>query len=137
MGESQNQKSDLIEAAGGILWRYTSSGKEIAIIHRTRYGDWTFPKGKREPGESWTDTAKREVYEETSCLTQLGDFIGCQLYTVNGFPKIVLYWQMYLIDDKGFSPSKEVDKLLWLPRHKARVLMTYPAEKEFIDHVRE
>ena len=39
--------SELIIAAGGVVWRETSDSKiELAIIHRPRYDDWSFPKRK-------------------------------------------------------------------------------------------
>ena len=132
MAKTQNNNLEVIEAAGGILWRSTSTGEEVAIIHRLRYGDWTLPKGKREPGETWTETALREVYEETGCLAQLRDFAGGQIYTVDWVPKVVLYWHMHLLQEQDFKPNNEVDRMLWLHPHKARSIMTYPTEKEFI-----
>ena len=132
MGKNSKNKFEVIEAAGGVLWRHLPTGMEVAIIHRSRYDDWTLPKGKCKPGETWTETAVREVFEETSCIARLGDFIGGQVYTVNNMPKVVLYWHMDLIHEQGFTPNEEVDKLLWLPPHKAKKIMTYQVEKEFI-----
>ena len=60
-------KAPVVEAAGGILWRTGPTGREIAIIYRAHYNDWTLPKGKREPCETWQETALREVFEETGC----------------------------------------------------------------------
>ena len=55
--------SPVIQAAGGVLYRETLSGDEVMIVHRKRYGDWTLPKGKLKPGESFTEAARREVEE--------------------------------------------------------------------------
>ena len=63
----------VIEAAGGIVWRNQDRKNHLIIIHRPKYDDWTLPKGKRDPGEHWQETALREVFEETSCVTKLGD----------------------------------------------------------------
>ena len=45
----------LIRAAGGVLWRPTTSATEpsveVAVVHRPRYDDWSLPKGKLAPGE--------------------------------------------------------------------------------------
>ncbi|MFQ5349690.1 MAG: NUDIX domain-containing protein, partial [Thermoanaerobaculia bacterium] len=57
--------SRVIEAAGGILWRRSAGFAELAVIHRPRHRDWSLPKGKRDRGESWQQTALREVVEET------------------------------------------------------------------------
>ena len=48
-------------AAGGVVRRAGRAGKEIAVVHRPRYDDWSLPKGKLEPGESAEAGALREV----------------------------------------------------------------------------
>jgi len=126
--KNNKTQSEVIEAAGGLLWRSKDGGKEIAIIHRDRYDDWTLPKGKRETGETWTETALREVFEETGCRAELNAFAGGIIYTVNECPKIVLYWHMKLVEDLGLTPNDEVDQLIWLAPHEAAKIMSYPAE---------
>ena len=43
-------------AGGGIVWRRDDSGAiEVLVVHRPRYDDWSFPKGRRDPGESDED----------------------------------------------------------------------------------
>jgi 8-oxo-dGTP pyrophosphatase MutT (NUDIX family) len=119
---------EVIEAAGGLLWRQTSTGHQIALIHRQRYNDWTLPKGKRNPGETWQQTALREVHEETGCVAELGAFAGSQSYSLAGTPKVILYWHMRVIEDQGFTPNQEVDQIAWTSLENARQVMSYPAE---------
>jgi len=132
MKNNKINNQEIIEAAGGLLWRISTVGEEVAIIHRPKYDDWTLPKGKKEPGESWIDTALREVREETGCLVQLNGFAGGNIYKVDGKPKIVLFWHMDIIKELGFSPNEEVDKLVWLSPTKAIQRLTYPAEKSLV-----
>jgi 8-oxo-dGTP diphosphatase len=132
MNADEKNDQNVIEAAGGLLWRNTADGEEIALIHRCRYDDWTLPKGKREPGESWIETARREVLEETGCLVKVGQFAGGQVYTVNGLPKVVLYWHMRLHQNLGFHPNREVDQLVWLPVDDAIMMLSYAAEKSLL-----
>ena len=40
-----------VKASGGVVWRRSPQGLEVAIVHRPRYDDWSFPKGKLDRGE--------------------------------------------------------------------------------------
>ena len=55
-----------VKASGGVVWRRTEDGEgvELVVVHRPRYDDWSLPKGKLDPGESWEQAALREVDEE-------------------------------------------------------------------------
>src|SRR5687768_10182096 len=106
--------SELIRAAGGLLWRPTKSGYEIAVIRRRKYQDWTLPKGKLDPGETWEAAALREVQEETGFRAKLLGFAGAVAYTTDKGPKVVRYWHM-LPNGDPCSLDKEVDEIVWLP----------------------
>ncbi|MGH2538418.1 MAG: NUDIX hydrolase [Candidatus Promineifilaceae bacterium] len=123
--------SGVIEAAGGLLWRETGAGRQLALIHRARYDDWSLPKGWREPGESWPSAALREVVEETNCAIQLEDFAGCTWYTVGDRPKVVLFWHMRLLAE-GSLDNDEVDALAWLSPAVALSRLSYPGERALL-----
>ena len=53
-----------VRAAGGVLWREVDGQVQVAVVHRTRYDDWSMPKGKLDPGELEVHAAVREVEEE-------------------------------------------------------------------------
>ena len=57
------------------------------------------PKGKLDPGESWQETALREVLEETACRAEIERFAGGTIYTVKGRPKVVLFWHMAVSEE--------------------------------------
>ncbi len=130
--EIENPSADVVEAAGGLLWRETPEGRELALVHRLRYDDWTIPKGKRDPGERWQETALREVQEETGCKAQLTSFAGSTAYTVKGVAKIVLFWNMVLREELSFTPNEEVDQLLWLPAEEAFKKLSHETEKTLL-----
>jgi len=132
MKNEKQPEKDVIEAAGGLLWRGYPDHPQIAVIHRPRYDDWTLPKGKREPGESWVQTARREVFEETGCNFTLGEFAGGIIYTVLGVPKVVLFWHMQLLEEVGFTPSEEVDQVTWRTPAEALQILSYPDEANLI-----
>ncbi len=81
-----------IRAAGAVLWRPAGSAVEVALVHRPRYDDWSFPKGKALPGEHPLLTAVREVREETGIRSVLGRPLRRTSYLVSGRPKRVDYW---------------------------------------------
>lgn len=124
--------SGVIQAAGGLLWRHNKHGRQIAVVYRSRYGDWALPKGWREKGESFLDAAVREVMEETNCHVKVADFAGCCCYTVRGVPKIVLFWNMFLVGDCDFKPDEEVDKLVWMTIPEALNKLTYEGERALV-----
>jgi len=126
--------NDLIRAAGGIVFRFVPGGRvEIACIYREARGDWTFPKGKLDPGETFEEAALREVFEETGMWCQVIQFVGTTNYTHRkGKPKIVAYYLM-APDDGEFVPSEEVDELVWLPLEQVRDHLTWDRDQELFD----
>jgi 8-oxo-dGTP diphosphatase len=122
-----------IEAAGGVVTRDGDDATEVAVVHRPRYDDWSFPKGKLDPGETFEDAALREVREETGLLCKLGAELASARYEDNkGRPKVVRYWLMKVVDDPGFEPNDEVDDLRWLTPGAARELLTYERDRELL-----
>lgn len=124
---------DVIEGAGGVLWR----GNKLAVIHRPYYDDWCLPKGKRDPGESWQKTALREMAEETYCKAELTAFAGSTAYSVRGVAKVVLFWEMSLLEEGQFKPNEEVDELIWLPIEEAIEKLDYENEKAILRQLRK
>ena len=128
--------NDLIRAAGGIVMRFVPGGRvEIACIYREARGDWTFPKGKLDEGETFEQAALREVHEETGMVCHVMRFVGTTNYTHRkGKPKIVAYYLMS-VGDGEFTPNEEVDELVWLPLEQVRANLTWDRDQELFDLV--
>lgn len=124
--------SKVIFAAGGLLSRQTPEGPEIAVIFRSRYNDWTLPKGKLQKGELWEDAALREVKEEVGCESIITGFAGVTEYLVKGIPKVVLFWHMIPKEDFIFQPNDEVKDLKWMKYSEVIKQLDYPGEKELL-----
>src|SRR5258708_8375423 len=124
-----------IRAAGAVLWRPSGHGREVALVHRRRYDDWSFPKGKRERGEHVLLTAVREVAEETGVRVILGRPLPAALYERDGRPKRVDYWagRPAVGGWASFRPGDEVDELAWLPVPSARGRLSYPHDAAMLD----
>jgi 8-oxo-dGTP diphosphatase len=113
------------EAAGGVVLR----DGEVAVVHRPEYDDWSLPKGKLDPGESFEQAALREVEEETGLRCRLGRELPSVEYEVRGRPKLVRYWLMSVEEDTGFIPNDEVDELRWLPPDEALATLSYERDR--------
>lgn len=113
-----------VRAAGGVIWRERAS-IEVLAIHRPRHRDWSFPKGKCEPGESDVDCALREVAEETGLVCELGAELRPVHYLDrHGRTKQVRYWAMQV---RRAAPTwdDEVDVACWLGPVRAARLLTH------------
>jgi 8-oxo-dGTP diphosphatase len=127
---------DVVRAAGGVVVRGDGSGREVALVHRPRYDDWSLPKGKLLDGEPEAEAAIREVWEETGLRCRLGPEIGAVTYADRfGRPKVVRYWEM-TSEGGTFAPSHEVDELRWASLAEAEALLTYPHDRALLRSVR-
>jgi 8-oxo-dGTP pyrophosphatase MutT (NUDIX family) len=129
----EERREPLVQAAGGMLVRRTCEGLvQVALVHRPLRGDWSFPKGKREPGESLEQCAIREVAEETGFTCVLGPFVGYTEYRdQKERTKVVAYWAMEARSGR-FAPGDEVDELRWVDLAGAAQLLTYPRDEELL-----
>jgi 8-oxo-dGTP diphosphatase len=122
-------KDGVVRAAGGLVVR---DGR-VLLVHRPKYGDWTFPKGKCEPGESDEACAVREVIEETGLRCELGLELPSTYYTDSrGRPKRVRWWRMEPVAG-SFVPTDEVDEIRWLTREEAAALLSYDRDQPLLD----
>jgi polyphosphate kinase len=123
-----------IHAAGCLPWRRGTDGIEVLLAHRGRYDDWTFPKGKREPGESDLDCAVRETAEETGLRGEIGPELPSTAYQAGGRPKVVRYWLLE-VTGGAFEANDEVDEIRWLSVTAAAALLTYHHDRELLGRV--
>jgi 8-oxo-dGTP diphosphatase len=105
---------------------------EVALVHRPGRNDWSLPKGKLDPGESFEECALREVLEETGFRCRLLSFVGFTEYRDRrGRPKVVGYWVMEVLDGE-FAVSSEVDDLQWLELDVAARVLTYERDQDLL-----
>ncbi len=140
---ADRDKPPKIPAAGALLWRPGDQGPEVVLVHRPRYDDWSFPKGKCLPGEHVLITAVREVAEETEIEIILGRKLRTVRYLSDGRPKQVDYWAGRPAaqaaggadepaEPAPFTPNEEVDELAWLPLTAAGDRLTYQHDTEVL-----
>ena len=124
----------VIKAAGAVLWRRLSDELvQVALIHRPRYHDWSFPKGKVEPGEPEISCAHREVFEETGFESIFGPELCTVEYLVGASTKSVRYWSAQAIGEaKGPLDPNEVDQIIWVTVADAYDKLTREGDKEVL-----
>lgn len=126
---------EVVRAAGGLVWRGERASREIALVHRPHYDDWSLPKGKLDPGEGFEDAALREVEEETGLRCKLGPYLGETSYSDHrDRPKVVRYWAIEAGDGE-FDPNEEVDELRWVPLGDAAAMLSYEFDRELVARV--
>ena len=123
-----------VEAAGGVVLRGNATGPEVLVVHRVRYGDWSLPKGKLDPGEEHAAAAAREVAEETGVAATVGPELRQTIYPVPDGLKRVRWFLMSPVDgDPDQRPAdREVDVARWVPVAEATPLLTYPTDAELL-----
>lgn len=120
-----------INAAGALIWRQTTDGLELLIIHRPRYDDWSWPKGKQDPGETLPETAIREIQEEVGLDVVLGAPLAVTSYKVKGKSKDVFYWAAELpAGATAQADEGEVDELRWVSPQQAAEMLSNDTDKE-------
>ena len=126
----------VVQAAGALVWRERDGRLEVALVHRPRYRDWSWPKGKVDPGEAAPAAAVREVAEETGSPVVLGVPLPSLRYrTPDGMVKHVRYWAARPTTDQDaaalsarapVTPAAptEIDDVVWVMADTAQEMLT-------------
>ncbi|HWS59122.1 MAG TPA: NUDIX domain-containing protein [Actinotalea sp.] len=137
----------VVHAAGAVLWRERAGRLEVTLVHRPRYKDWSWPKGKLDPGESVAAAAVREVAEETGIDVVLGTPLPMLRYrTPDGTGKQVRYWaarEATAEDAPALAarvpvtpaPLTEIDEVVWVSAATAAELLTRRTDRRPLDVV--
>ncbi len=107
------------------------------MVHRPRYDDWSWAKGKLDPGEEWPVAAAREVFEETGLAVRLGRPLSTSRYHVvegssDPEPKEVRYWASEVVGGAG-ALVNEIDEIVWLDVDAAADRLSYARDREQLD----
>ena len=129
-----------IFAAGAVCWREVGKDLMVAIIHRGRYQDWSFPKGKVDSGETLAEAAVREIKEETGLKVKLGVPLSTVSYPIDKEKtKVVHYWATKVSDkalaNSKFKPDEEVSEVVWVKADQAFEKLSYKHDRELLQEV--
>ena len=126
-----------ILAAGGVVVDNKATPPRVLLVHRPRYDDWSFPKGKLDPGETVEEAALREVLEETGIRCRIVRKIDTLRYSYQTSkgrrrPKVVHYFLMDPLTDEIRVPGAEVDRADWLDFETALRTLSYKRDRELL-----
>ena len=119
----------VVRAAGGLVVR----DDLVLLVHRPKYDDWTFPKGKAEDGETDEECALREVREETGLSCELISAVGVTEYVDSKDRPKVVHWFLMHPRDGEFEPTDEVDELRWERPAAAAALLSYERDVPLLE----
>jgi 8-oxo-dGTP diphosphatase len=134
--EAGRQGPHVIRASGGLVVREGEDGeREVLVVHRPQYDDWSYPKGKLKPDETDEECALREVAEETGLACELGEELPATEYRdASGRPKRVRYWLMRPVGGR-LEFLHEVDDARWVSREDARRLLSYAHDRGLLQSI--
>lgn len=132
-----------MRAAGALVWREKGGDLQVLLVHRPRYDDWSFPKGKLESGESLCACAVREVAEETGAQVRLEQPLETVRYRLgDGTRKEVRYWAARELDRgspalaaRGRIPRasrSEIDGVQWMGVKEARKRLDHAIDRDLL-----
>lgn len=132
-----------MRAAGALVWREKGGDLQVLLVHRPRYNDWSFPKGKLESGESLCACAVREVAEETGAQVRLEQPLETVRYRLgDGTRKEVRYWAARELDRgspalaaRGRIPRasrSEIDGVQWMGVKEARKRLDHAIDRDLL-----
>ena len=123
-----------IPAAGTVPWRRRDGRLEVALVHRPKYDDWSWAKGKLDPGEEPCVAAVRETLEETGLLVRLGMPLPMARYPLVGprgrrATKEVHYWAAEVVGGSGIL-EHEIDEVAWVDVKEAHERLDYTRDRD-------
>lgn len=125
-------KRPKVVAAGGVILRERKGRRQVLLIYRKAYKDWSLPKGKGNPDEYLPETAVREIREETGVTARLDLRLPTIKYQVSKGLKAVHYWRGSVVDQADRPPDGEVQAVKWFDEKDALAQVSYDDERELI-----
>ncbi|PID55035.1 MAG: hypothetical protein CSA58_04580 [Micrococcales bacterium] len=134
------ERDHQVHAAGAVCWRLHHGQLQVLLIHRPRYDDWSWPKGKLDPGEHYPVAAVREVWEETGLRIALGVRLPSARYRLSvSATKVVKYWAARIPADGTVELTRleEVDDARWVEVTDADRMLTRRGDRAQLNAVAE
>lgn len=122
--------------AGAIILSATDNNK-IALLHRGKQNDWSFPKGHVDLGENATEAMLREIKEETGLSIKIVQELPNMEYS--HATEGIVSTRMFLVESEDDSQLKlefENDHIEWIPVNEIINRLSYDNLKEYFSSVK-
>jgi 8-oxo-dGTP pyrophosphatase MutT (NUDIX family) len=136
--ENDDRADEIIAAGGIVIDAKIATAPLVLLVHRPKYDDWSFPKGKAEPNETIEEVALREVREETGLTCSIIRKLRAVRYSYENHkgeskPKVVCYFLMKPISGSLAVNNYEIDRAEWFGVDEARRALDYDHDRELLD----
>ncbi len=131
-GKHSLEKFTLEKSCGAVI--YNPENNKFLII-KMKNGNWGFPKGHTEEGESEKDTAFREVKEETGIdMNIIDNFRECIKYVpIASILKTVIFFLGTVTDDTVVADETEIEDFMWCSYEEAMKIITYKLQRDILE----
>lgn len=127
-------RTKIVHAGGAVVLREHDGRREVAIVHRRKYNDWSLPKGKTENGETVPVAAVRELWEEAAARVRLGTPLDRTVYALDkDTRKHVAWWVGIAHEVHKRAPDREIDMVSWLPIKLALKRLSYKEDRALVE----
>lgn len=122
------------KSCGALVYRKAGDKLQLLILRHRMGGHWSFPKGHVEKGETETETALREVKEETGLSIELFDgFREMVTYSPRpGIKKDVVYFLGFARDSRTTRQEEEISEIRWIDLDQTYDYLTYDNDRRLI-----
>ncbi|MFL2761422.1 MAG: NUDIX hydrolase [Dehalococcoidia bacterium] len=133
------QNPDHVWSAGGLVFKELASQNDVLVCGFAEPNSWRLPKGRPDGNESPSETALREVNEETGIVTEIVGFIDSIRYsyvdqfTEKRFYKTVYFYLMRPIGGDIAFHDDEFDIVKWMSSKHALEFLKFEHERGILE----
>jgi 8-oxo-dGTP pyrophosphatase MutT (NUDIX family) len=131
-------------SCGAVICKMKNDNLLFLLVNSKRNGVWGFPKGHIENGESETETARREIFEETGIknIEFIKNFRQEDVYVIDGaasrtderqVEKHSIYFLASVLEDTLDFDKNEILELKWTDINQAQDLLSFANQKKIIN----
>lgn len=122
------------KSCGAVIFRQAKDGWNVLLIRHTKGRHISFPKGHIEPGETESQTAEREILEETGLRVRVDRRYRAEnRYNIRPDTQKLVVIFAALTTQEAITPQpEEIAEAFWLPVEEAAARLTYERDRRIM-----